>query len=458
MNKGKWLGKVLFVVLGTALGYAFYYAWYSFPLISGYDAKVTCSCVFNGGRNLKDIKKEELNMFPLSLGSVDVNTNDSSVTASVWGMAKRRAVYRRGFGCTLVNGLSENELRAQGLKRNISSSIGQDSIPWPRGDRISDTLPMGLDQKQLNAAVQDAFAGRDSASHTRALLVVYKGQLVAEQYARGFDKNSVMIGWSMAKSITSALIGILVKEGKLQEDAAAPVPEWSDTSDPRHRIKLKDLLQQTSGLGFEENYAKYSDVTQMLFNEGNMAAFTATVPAREAPGERFYYSSGNSNLLSRIIRTRVGEAEYYDFPYRSLFNKLGMHSALFEPDASGTFVGSSYIFATARDYARFGLLYYYDGLWNEERILPDGWVKKSTMPPPGNVLKNYGYQFWLNGYSKKDPRQRAFPAVPSDMYYADGFGGQGIYIIPSKSLVVVRLGLSEMDDNALLGKICRSVN
>jgi CubicO group peptidase (beta-lactamase class C family) len=167
-----------------------------------------------------------------------------------------------------------------------------------------------------------------------------------------------MYGWSMAKSMTAALIGTLVQQGKLKVTQPAPVPEWSNVNDPRHAIRLEDLLQQTSGLDFLENYTRASDVTNMLYKEAEMAAFTATHKLAHAPGTVFSYSSGNSNILARIIRQTVGEKDYAAYPFNALFYKIGMYSALFEPDASGTYVGSSYINATTRDYARFGLLYY----------------------------------------------------------------------------------------------------
>jgi CubicO group peptidase (beta-lactamase class C family) len=153
----------------------------------------------------------------------------------------------------------------------------------------------------------------------------------------------------------------------------------------------------------------------------------------------------------------VGENEYHAFPYRALFYKLGMFNTIMEPDASGTFVGSSYIYSTARDYARFGLLYYQDGTWNGERLLPEGWVKKTQQSPASNPYKNYGYQWWLNGFDEKDINKKAYPGIPDDMYYADGYAGQDIYIIPSKKLVIVRLGVNGMDEDGFLKKVVTAV-
>jgi CubicO group peptidase (beta-lactamase class C family) len=286
--------------------------------------------------------------------------------------------------------------------------------------------------------------------------VIQNGAIVAEQYASGYNKTSKFLGWSMAKSITSALIGILVKKGKLTVDAPAPVASWQDEKDDRHAITLQNLLQQTSGLDFWENYSSYSNATNMLFNKADMASYTASLPLKHKPGSEFYYSSGNSNILSGIVRSTVGEKDYHSFPYRELFHKIGMFHTLLEPDASGTFVGSSYVYASARDYARFGLLYLNEGVFNGERILPEGWVQQTITPASANKQKNYGYQFWLNGFDENDLSKKEFPEVPADMFYADGYGGQRIYIIPSLQLVVVRVGLNKFDEHRFLKKLMKA--
>ncbi|MBL7762007.1 MAG: serine hydrolase, partial [Chitinophagaceae bacterium] len=308
-------------------------------------------------------------------------------------------------------------------------------------------------------AIELPFAEPDAEAriHTQAALVVYKGQIVAEKYAPGFNKDTRLIGWSMGKSITSALIGILVKQGKLDISKPAPVAEWKNDNDPRHAITLQNLLQQTTGLDFEENYSKPSGATNMLFKRGDMAAYAANSPLKHKPGSTFYYSSGNSNILARIVRTTVGEKDYESFLFNELFYKIGMNDFIFEPDASGTFVGSSYPFGTARDYARFGLLYLNDGVWNGERILPEGWVKQTTTPAVANNEKEYGFQFWLNGISAENPQQHIYPNVHADMFYADGYNGQRIYIIPSRQLVVVRLGLHKFDENKFLEAVLDAV-
>ncbi len=441
------------LILAAVLIWVIHYAWISFPIISGFGAKQMCSCMFVSGRTKESIDTSELADFPFTLGTYKPDMKDSSVTGSIWGMAKKKAIYRKGIGCTLINDITEKELRSQTFAIP-SPPVNTDSAPFPYGDKV-DTIPAGINKEKLNADVDLAFREPfpDKKVRTRAVVVVYEGQLIAERYAPGFDKNTMMFGWSMAKSFTAALIGILVNKGKLNITKPAPVQEWSDINDPRHAITIKHLLQQTSGLDFQEDYTKASSVTNMLFKKGDMAAYIATQDLAHEPGTIFNYSSGNSNILSRIIRQTVGEKDYAAFPCTELFYKIGMYHTLLEPDASGTYVGSSYIMATARDFARFGLLYYNDGVWNSERILPEGWVKETATAPAANALKNYGYQFWLNGVNKNDTSKRIFPDVPADMFYCDGYGFQDIYIIPSKKLVVVRLGLTldkSFDENAFL--------
>jgi len=402
--------------------------------------------------------KEELASFPLSAGSININFEDSSVTGTVLGMAKRKAIFRNGLGCTLVNNLSEAEIRSQVFTIPQPVFI-QDSIAWPSGDKLTGSPVTSINRTKLDTAISFVFNHRykNKEVYTRALLVVHNGAIVAEQYAPGYNKTSRFLGWSMAKSVTSALTGILVKVGKLAVSQPAPVSTWKKTTDKRHSISVENLLQQTSGLDFLENYSSYSNVTNMLFNEGDMAGYTSSLPLKDQPGSLFYYSSGNSNILSGIVRSSMDERQYPAFPYTALFHKIGMNHTLLEPDASGTFVGSSYVYASARDYARFGLLYLNDGVWNGERILPEGWVQRTITPPSSNKMKNYGYQFWLNGLDKDNTSKREYSEMPADMFLADGYGGQRIYIIPSLQLVIVRMGLNMFDEHGFLNRVMEAL-
>ncbi|TMI97257.1 MAG: serine hydrolase [Bacteroidetes bacterium] len=449
------------IFLAIALIIVIAFTWLSFtvfPAISGYGSKNLCSAVYLQHRNPSDVIKEDLGDFPLSLGTFTVNEKDSSVTGSVFGLGKRKTIYRKRIGCTLINDLTEEEIRNQQFVFPAKPVINRDSIGWPYGDKLPDTISANIRKEKLEVAVNKVMnetTSNGKTVYTRAVLIVYDGKIVAEKYAPGFDKNTVMLGWSISKSLTSAMIGVLVKENKLSVDAPAPVAAW--TNSKKQKITLKHLLQQTTGLDFTEIYNRPSSVTKMLFSKGDMAAYTESLPLKNEPGTVFNYSSGNSNILSRIIRQTVGEKDYAAFPYNELFYKINAYSFLIEPDASGTYIGSSYSYATARDFARFGLLYYNNGIWNGEQILPVNWVKESIQPSEADKLKHYGYQFWLNGYDRKDPTKRWYPDVPADMFFADGFGGQDVYIIPSEKLVVVRLGLHVINDNKFLKEVIAAV-
>ena len=406
--------------------------------------------------------KEELSRFPINLASYEIDFKDSTVTASVFGFAKAKAIYRRGLGATLINEISEEQLRRQEFCLPKKPEIDQDTVNWPMGNRINDSLPPEINYKILLAAVQNVFKEKDTSKpvRTRAVVVLYDGKLIAEQYAPGFTKDTKFIGWSMSKSVTGTLIGLLVKQGKLKVDEPAPVPEWSDVNDPRHAITIRNLLQQSSGLDFLEDYSKSSDGTKMLFEKADMAAYTASHSLKYKPGTIFSYTSGNTNILSRIVKQTIGEKKYSSFVYDSLFYKLGMYSVVWEPDGSGTFVGSSYMFATARDWARFGLLYFNKGLYNKQQIFTEDWVKQSVSPTPNTTTREYGLHFWLNAGEKNNVVNRTDPSVPTDLFYCDGYEGQRVYVIPSKKLVVVRLGLTQyhnFDDDGFLAEVLNAV-
>lgn len=450
--------RIVLILLAVTLGYGIWYCWRAFPIITGFGAKNLASAYFLQHRNPDSVFNQELSFFPVSLATYDINKEDSSVTASVFGLAKCKAIYRSRIGCTLVNDLTEDEIRKQRFIIPMPLHENRDTIAWPYGEKSADSIPSVVDTVLLQKAIDNAMQAKSKkgkAAYTRAFLVVYDGKIIGERYAPGFDRNSQLIGWSMSKSLTAAVIGVLVKAGKLNPDAPAPVPEWKNTD--KEKITLKELLQQTTGLDFTEDYNTPSEATNMLFKRGNMGAFTASLPLKFQPGTIFNYSSGNANILSRIIRQTTGDSMYAAFPFEALFHRINMYSLILEPDASGTYIGSSYSYATARDFARFGLLYYNNGVWKGEQLLPADWVKETVQPAKANKQKRYGYQFWLNGIDDTDPSKHWFPDAPADMFFADGFGGQNIFIIPSKKLVVVRLGVQTIDENKYLREVIQAI-
>lgn len=428
------------------------YIFLSAPIITGFFAKNLCSAVFIQHRQAAEVIRDDLSEFPFSLVEYTLNETDSSVSATLWGFAKQKAIFRNYAGAALVFDNNETDLKKHQFVLPQHPLLHADTLPWPYGDKLPDTLPHGIDTAKLKQVFKTEFS---KERQTRALLIVYDGQIVAEQYAPGFNKYTPLPGWSIAKSITAALTGILIHQGKLDINANQLLPQWQHTA--KEKITLGELLQQTSGIAYNENYLGPSEATTMLFKEGDMSGYIAKLPLKYTPGTVFNYSSGNANLVCRIIRNKLDTNTYYSFPFTSLFYPLGMYHTFLEADAGGTFAGSSYVYATAYDYARFGLLYYQNGKWNGRQILPNHWVHNSVQPSGAGKLKDYGYFFWLNGFDKDHPEKKTFPDVPSDMYYASGFLGQGIYIIPSKKLVVVRLGQHETDINELLKNIITAI-
>jgi len=411
----------------------------------GSAVKRLCSSVLVGARTMEHVMANEL--ANPALDEVDFALTDDLVTATGMGQTVS-ALYRENLGCTLVKDTSVEQLRAQFNLEAYPGVPASTEAEWPLGDRV--TLPAelpGVDLAAINAAVDRAFEDiePDQDIDTRAVIVIHRGRIIAEQYAAPFDATMAQLGWSMTKTVTAALTGMLVGDGLLDVDAPAPVAEWQGAGDPRQAITLEDLLQMSSGLQFSEVYTagSMSDVILMLYTTGDTAGFTAAMPLAEEPGSTFSYSSGTTNLISRINREAIGDLQsYFNFPQERLFGKLGMTSAVLEPDASGTFVGSSYMYATPRDWAKIGLLYLQDGLWNGERLLPEGWVDYSLTPASSTEQGEYGIQIWLNAGASDDPDNSPLPNLPANIYYLSGFEGQNIVVVPDQELIVMRMGLT----------------
>lgn len=431
------LGIAGFLVLALVGGYL--YMLPTFKVATGYTAKAVCSYHFLTGQGLDAIVAELPSnpLVPFLRPQVDESKGEATVT--LWGWAaKQKAILRPGLGCTLLTGKGPFETNIVNLP--VAASLDPNQ-PWPVGDAITMEKSPAL-EAVLDKWFQDPDPG--NPRRTRAVLVVKDGQIIAERYGEGFDKDTLFQGWSMTKSVTGALIGVLVEQGRLDIHSPAPVPEWQGANDPRKAITTDQLIRMSSGLEFNEDYGDLTDgVTQMLYNQGDMAAYAANKPLAGAPDTIWNYSSGTANILSRIVRDTVGGdiTNYWTFPQQSLFHRIGMTSAILEADASGTFVGSSYMYTTGRDWARFGLLYLQDGVWNGERILPEGWVDYSrTATPPS--LGEYGGLWWLNKGEPGKPETREWPGLPDDLYYASGHDGQDVVIFPSQNMVVVRLSVS----------------
>ncbi len=431
----KLIRRIVWLLVLAIVVFTVIYAWPRAPIITAFAARGMCSGVFVMDRQAERVSQEDLSFFPISLAKTKIDYEEKSVTARVLGLAKRKAVYREGLGAVLVLDIPEEELRAKAVTRP-DPGYDPDTIPWPKGNLIPDNLPGGVDHEKLNTIVENAFDGADAEpfKKTLAVAVVYNNVLIGEKYLDPSHEGTLFHGWSQAKSITNALIGVLVKDGKLEVDKSPDIPEWKN--DGRNEITLDHLLHMTDGLHFVENYFDISEVTRMLYTSDDMYQFSISNPLEHSPGTVWNYSGGSSNILSGIIRNTIGDdTEYYAFPYEKLFHRIGMLHTLFETDGAGTFVGSSYCYASTRDWARFGLLYMNDGIFVGDTIFREGWVDYSTEPAPGSQGQ-YGAHIWLQ---KKDGR---YPEIPEDMFLIDGFQGQRVFIIPSKKLVVVRIGYS----------------
>jgi len=316
-----------------------------------------------------------------------------------------------------------------------------DEVPWPTREWPRGDPPAGAD---LEGLLDEAFDDSGPLAQTLAVVVAHGGRVVAERYGgllEHFDRppepvgpDTPLLSWSMAKSMLHAAVGILVGEGRLELHGPAPVPEWSDPHDPRHAITIEDMLEMRDGLDWSEDYvdAGASDVIEMLFGQGqhDMAAFAASRPARWRAGEHFAYSSGTTNILAGILRRTVGEAEALgSWLDERIFGPIGARSVRHTFDTAGTWVGSSFVHATARDFARFGELYLRDGTWEGRRILPEGWVDHGRRPRSVDEEDGhlYGAHWWVVGDEWGSFR-------------AAGYEGQTITITPALDLVLVRLG------------------
>ena len=435
------LRRFLIAALAAGLGVAAFLVLRELRVGTGYAAKVLCSGVFVAGRPPEAVLAEDLDWFWWVRPRVDRAQRTAS--SDLLGLARSTAVYRDGLGCALAVGESSESLRAQGFDPGPASD--RSGIPWPEGDRVADATPPGVDRAALDAAVDGAFGEPDPEVHrrTRAVIVLKSGHLVAERYAPGFDQKTPLLGWSMTKSVIATLVGIQALRGRLDPDGRAGVPAWN--GDERAAITLDQLLRMESGLAFKERNGAFGDSAAMLFRSRSAAAYAAGSRLAHAPGSVWSYSSGTSNLLAGILRASIpGDAGvYHRFPREALFDRIGMRSAVLETDAAGTFVGSSFCYATARDWARFGLLHAQDGVWQGERLLPEGWVDRIRRPTPASPRGSYGAHWWLNAGTPGAPDDRPYPSLPTNLFYAAGYEGQYVVVLPSQDLVVVRLGQSE---------------
>jgi CubicO group peptidase (beta-lactamase class C family) len=411
---------------------------------AGVAAHHVCSMVFIGGQDPKRTYDELV--VPMigevagRLLSVHVSPETQSVEVSSPLRPLARASFTRGYGCRLD--LPGNLPLAAEPPADSRTPLDDDFAPDEAVKTREPAVASALDR------VFEERAG-EPLKRVKAVVVVKDGVVVAERYADGFDVHTPLISFSVAKSFTNALLGMLVNEGKLRVDRPLDAPEWQQPGDPRAAITVEDLMRMRSGLAAEEAESAFSPVAQMEFLHGDMAGFAAAQPAKEPPGRTFEYTSANTILLDRKLGELIGggAAGVRDFARNQLFRRLGMHEVTMEVDGTGTFVGSTYVYASARDYAKFGLLYLNDGVApTGERLLPRGWVawsRTSTLGAP------YGAGFWTNDGPSRPAKWRVEGGFPKDGFFASGTMGQRIYIVPSAHLVITRFGYSAPPDDGI---------
>lgn len=423
-------GMIVAAIIGIGM-----WLWLAPPEIlrvaDGYAAKIVCSNVFLAHRDPEQVLAEDVQApgNPL-LKLVKIKSHSDSAVAQFAGYvapAGAREVFHE-FGCTLnhkdpkIENLYDT-LELSDFPKNVA--LPSDKL-WPLGAKV-EIAP----SPELTKILSDTAL---TGPGMRAVVVVKDGKIVAETYGKGFGPDTPLIGWSMTKSVNAAIVGRAYMDGKLKLTDDHLMPQWTDD---RAKITIADLLAMKSGLQFNEDYGDVSDVTRMLYLEPDMAKFVASKPLTHPHGTYFSYSTGTATLLSRIWQDRVGKDDLA-YPRAALFNPLGMSSAVFETDEAGTFVGGSYLYADARDWARFGQFLLQDGVWNGKRLLPEDFM---AMMRTSNGSDD-GYtqaQTWLTAPGEYHLKDRT---LPQDTIWLNGHDGQSVAMIPSHHMVVVRLGLT----------------
>lgn len=438
---------------------------------ANYSAKIVCSNVFLAGRDPDEVLQSDVQapgVALLHLMRVSVDRERRVVRAGLFGfIGDGLAVARTSTGCAVVpDGNLDFALHVGSVPTHpadahagtaLAAPVPPATAPiptpavtgadagtaanadpgtkWPDGSAVATSA--ALDR----LLADDTLAGPGM----RAIVVVHHGRIVAERYAAGFSATTPLLGWSMTKSVVAGLAGMLVKDGRLALDQPAG---WPAPGGGREHIRIADLLDMSSGLRFNEGYGAVSDITRMLYLQPDMAGFARAQPLVHPAGEFWSYSSGSANILSRIVQDAAG-ALGAAYPTQRLFKPLGMTSAVIETDEDGTLVGSSYMYATARDWARYGLFLQQDGVWRGQEMLPRGYVAMMASPVTASGGE-YGHGLvWLWGPGAVTPGKNPDTAfeIPADTFWMEGHDGQSTAIIPSRQLVIVRLGLTPSRDH-----------
>jgi CubicO group peptidase (beta-lactamase class C family) len=429
-------------------------------IATGYISHVVCSYVFVSGLDPARVNEEDVAGNPVFRGfhwalHHEVDRVKREVRARTAGGYESRAVYRDGLGCLNLNGTAPPDVPTR-------AEIEADGpIPVLLPD-IAGPETVAPAQAGLRVALDGAFDEPDGkpVRRTHAVVVVHGGRVVAERYAEGFGIDTPVHGWSATKSVNNALLGILVRQGKLKMQDPAPVAAWQTPGDPRRAVTLDHLLRMQSGLDLGDSLsASFSTAwdtsARMVFNEPDMAGFAEGAALKAAPGTAWSYANGNPAILARVVRDRVGghAVDVLRFARRELFGPLGIRDATLELDSTGAPIAGAFLFATPREWARFGLLFLEEGVVGGQRILPEGWVRYSTTPTP-NAWVGYGAGWWINQGDSQGARFRRDHGMPADAFMAMGIYGQTVVVVPSERLVITRFGTTYDLRKAMID-ICR---
>lgn len=441
--------SVLAVTLAVIAAVLYWRPYRAVQTASGLTAHNLCSAAFVAGlgpqATADELVKPMLPEFVRPRLRYHVDPTLKTVDASIAGLEPMRAAFTSGYGCRLVL-----DPQYRGPAPVIPRAAPEQNSA--RTDSFAPLTPVVSDDPAINAALTREFTEQPSKPprYVKAIVVVKDGRVVAERYAPGFTLDTPLLSYSVAKSFTNALLGILVRQGRLKIDQPVGAPEWQRPGDPRRAITIDDLLRMDSGIDAPETGSGFDPVSQMLYGVDDMAAFAASFALKEPPRTRWEYTSVNTIILDRLLGKTVGGAAagMRAFADQELFAPLHMNHVTMEFDGAGTFVGSAHVYAPARDYARLGLLYLNDGVGPDgQRILPEQWVaysRRSTLGSP------YGAGFWTNDGPSAPAAARVASGFPKDGFFASGNRGQRIYIIPSEHLVVARFGYSPEPDFGII--------
>lgn len=415
----------------SLLGFSIFNLGHAISVSTGLTAKLGCSARYVSGFDNTQVVEDLASYSPVAnIVDMQYSETDKSVTSSLYGLATTSASYVDGVGCSLD---FENKAVHSALTmKNVEVSNNE----WPLGESVN-SIDLRIQTFLDQMLVDDNNRGFNS----RAMLVVKGGKIIAESYGPKIDKQTRLLGWSMAKSVTAIMLGNLELQGRLTRQQASLFSTW--LNDKRNLITLEQMLHMSSGLGFDETYAPGSDATHMLFTAKSAANVAIESDLVYGPGTHFSYSSGTTNLLSYFIHQTLGSDPQNDLDYlhEEIFAPLAMSHSTFEMDTSGVFVGSSYLYSSGRDWARLGQLMLNKGLLNGHRIVSEAWIEQAQSPNLSNNEKAYGYQFWLNS----GDAELRWPELPSDAYAMKGNRKQSVMIIPSENTVFVRLGWTTGD-------------